>query len=223
MVSVSVVVPAATSSKPCPNRVSRSRIAMLRRLVSFSPLSMAARRASPTSIISNTPTRPEYPAPSQRSQPTASKTLSGGAMSWRLKCPASSGVVSREVRQSSHNRRNSRCAMTPRNVAAIKKSSSPRSRNRTTAPTDPLACSEENTRCPVNAACAATLAVSPSLISPTRMTSGSCRSVARNPLAKVMPISALICDWLMPCRSYSIGSSTVTMLRSSRLASCNRE
>ena len=43
----------------------------------------------------------------------------------------------------------------------------------TTAPTELLAWSEDNTRWPVSAACAATVAVSLSRISPTSITSGS--------------------------------------------------
>jgi hypothetical protein len=37
-----------------------------------------------------------------------------------------------------------------------------------------------------------------SRISPTMMTSGSCRSTLRRPLAKVMPFLSLTCVWLMP-------------------------
>ena len=59
-------------------------------------------------------------------------------------------------------------------------------------------------------------AVSPSRISPTATISGSWRSTARKPSAKVMP---LICTWLTPSMLYSTGSSSVTRLTASVLSS----
>ena len=57
------------------------------------------------------------------------------------------------------------------------------------------------------------LAVSSSRISPTQITSGSCRSILRNALANVMSALALISNWLMPGKWASIGSSTVMTFR----------
>ena len=57
-------------------------------------------------------------------------------------------------------------------------------------------------------------AVSRSRISPTRITSGSWRTIDRRPLAKVSPILGLTWIWLMPSIWYSTGSSTVMMLMS---------
>ena len=48
-------------------------------------------------------------------------------------------------------------------------------------------CSVDSTRWPVSADSTAILAVSASRISPTMITSGSARSIARSPVAKVSP------------------------------------
>ena len=63
-------------------------------------------------------------------------------------------------------------------------------------------------------ASAAMRAVSASRTSPTRMTSGSARSVERNALGNVMPARVLIWICFTPSRRYSTGSSTDTMLLS---------
>ena len=55
-------------------------------------------------------------------------------------------------------------------------------------------------------------AVSRSRISPTMMTSGSCRSTVARALAKVTPVSARTSVWAAKPRSYSTGSSTVAKL-----------
>ena len=57
----------------------------------------------------------------------------------------------------------------------------------------------------------AVLAVSRSRISPTSTMSGSWRSTERSAVAKVSPWASLTWIWEMPARSYSTGSSTVTM------------
>jgi hypothetical protein len=111
-----------------------------------------------------------------------------------------------------HTRRRSRCAIAPRSVCAMVLYCSPMSARRATALTASLACTVVSTRWPVMAACAAVTAVSLSRISPTRMTSGSWRSIARSALAKVMPCFVCTCVCVMPGSSYSIGSSTVMML-----------
>ena len=51
-----------------------------------------------------------------------------------------------------------------------------------------LVCTVESTRCPVEAASSAAWPVCPSRISPTTITSGSCRSSERTLLAKVIPV-----------------------------------
>src|SRR5665647_3150813 len=55
-------------------------------------------------------------------------------------------------------------------------------------------------------------AVSRSRISPIMTTSGSWRRMVRSARAKLISIRVLTWVWLMPSRSYSIGSSTVMML-----------
>ncbi len=91
------------------------------------------------------------------------------------------------------------------------------SRSRVTAPAAVLVCRVDNTRWPVRLACTAISAVSRSRISPTITTSGSCRRIARSPRANVIWTFVLTCDWPMPSIKYSIGSSTVMMLRVSSL------
>ena len=71
----------------------------------------------------------------------------------------------------------------------------------------------------MSAASTAIFAVSPSRISPTMITSGSARSIARSPLAKVRPAFRFTCSWLTPAIWYSTGSSIVMMLRSGSLIS----
>ena len=84
--------------------------------------------------------------------------------------------------------------------------------NRVTVDGASSVCSVERTRCPVCAACIAIFAVSWSRISPTRMTSGSWRRIARSALANVSFAFSLTWVWLMPGIWYSIGSSMVMML-----------
>src|SRR6266513_1097475 len=62
-------------------------------------------------------------------------------------------------------------------------------------------------------------AVSLSRISPTITMSGSCRRIDRRAEAKSSPISLRTETWLTPWSSYSIGSSTVTDRKSTRLNS----
>ncbi len=75
-------------------------------------------------------------------------------------------------------------------------------------------CSVAKTRCPVSAAVSAVAIVSRSRISPTRITSGSCRSAARSASANVFasgPISRwFTIERLCRCTN-SIGSSIVRM------------
>ena len=75
------------------------------------------------------------------------------------------------------------------------------------------------TRCPVSAACMAALNVSRSRISPTRMTSGSCRTAcfsATSQSITSMPTSRWLMIDLSSLNVYSIGSSMVTMCSRSR-------
>ena len=84
-----------------------------------------------------------------------------------------------------------------------------------------MACSDDITTCPVNADCTAMRAVSSSRISPTRMTSGSCRRIDFSPLAKVTSACRLICIWLTAGNTYSTGSSIVITFSSLRLISAS--
>ena len=95
----------------------------------------------------------------------------------------------------------------------------PMSSSRCSADTASVACSEDSTKWPVSADCTAIRAVSTSRISPTRMTSGSCRRIDLSPPAKVMPACSLIWIWLIDGKVYSTGSSIVMMLRSGLLIS----
>ena len=72
-----------------------------------------------------------------------------------------------------------------------------------------LVCSVESTRWPVSAASTAMCALSRSRISPTMITSGSARTIARSPVAKVRPVRSETWIWLTPARRYSTGSSIV--------------
>ncbi|MNN63047.1 hypothetical protein D3C81_1783960 [compost metagenome] len=87
------------------------------------------------------------------------------------------------------------------------------STSRVMAPMALLVCRVDSTRWPVRDACTAISAVSWSRISPTITTSGSWRRMARRPRAKVMSTLGLTWVWPMPSMWYSIGSSTVRMLR----------
>ena len=113
--------------------------------------------------------------------------------------------------------RTSRCARNARTVLESRNGSMPMSSRRVMPPTASFVCSVEKTRCPVSAARMAMSAVSPSRISPTMMTFGSCRKMCRRPLAKLNPISGFtsICD--TPGSRYSTGSSMVMMRRCTEL------
>ncbi len=88
----------------------------------------------------------------------------------------------------------------------------PMSRNRCSAATASVACSDESTKWPVSADCTAMRAVSTSRISPTRITSGSWRRIDFRPPANVMPACSLIWIWLIVGKTYSTGSSIVMTL-----------
>ena len=80
----------------------------------------------------------------------------------------------------------------------MRKGSTAMSRRRVSAPGASLVWSVEKTRCPVSAAWSAISTVSRSRISPSRMTSGSWRSTARRPLAKVRSMRGFTWIWPMP-------------------------
>ena len=82
-------------------------------------------------------------------------------------------------------------------------------------------CKVESTRCPVSDARNAICAVSRSRISPTRITSGSCRRILRSAEANVRSTRSFTCVWFSPCTSYSMGSSTVVMFLVSSLSRCS--
>ena len=87
------------------------------------------------------------------------------------------------------------------------------SRSRAMVEAAELVWTVDSTRCPVSAACTAICAVSRSRISPTMMTSGSWRRMERSRVAKFSPICGFTCIWFTPASWYSMGSSTVTILR----------
>ena len=70
-----------------------------------------------------------------------------------------------------------------------------------------------STRMPLLAARTAVSAVSASRTSPTMITSGFCRKIARSMSAKLMPWSGLTWLWRSPSTAYSTGSSIVLILR----------
>lgn len=85
------------------------------------------------------------------------------------------------------------------------------------APMAELVCRVEYTWWPVMAARKAISAVSASRISPTRMTSGSCRIIERTPLAKSSLAASATEVWRIMAIGYSTGSSRVMMLMPSSL------
>src|SRR5262249_16813566 len=92
---------------------------------------------------------------------------------------------------------------------AIMNGSTPKSSSRKSAVTVSLAWTVEKTMWPVVAAWQAIVAVSWSRISPTMITSGSCRRIDRRLPAKVWPALVLISIWGALAIWYSIGSSLV--------------
>ena len=72
----------------------------------------------------------------------------------------------------------------------------PIDKNLGTVPAASFVCIVDSTKCPVRAACMAISAVSKSRISPTKIISGSWRTIERRPLTKVY--LSLICDWFTP-------------------------
>ncbi len=73
-------------------------------------------------------------------------------------------------------------------------------------------CNVDSTMWPVWAALIAMSAVSRSRISPTMITSGSCRRNDLSAAAKVRPALSFTLTWLTPGRLISDGSSAVEML-----------
>ena len=117
--------------------------------------------------------------------------------------------------------RASRWATTHSSAEATRNGSTPISIRRVIADGASLVCSVESTRWPVSADSIAICAVSRSRISPTMITSGSARTIARRPVAKVRPVLAETCTWVSPDISYSTGSSTVMMFFSGVLSICS--
>ena len=91
----------------------------------------------------------------------------------------------------------------------------PMSARRVAVLTASLVCRVLSTRWPVIAARTPISAVWVSRISPSRITSGSWRSTERSTRAKLSSILSFTWIWVTPASRYSIGSSTVTSLRSS--------
>ena len=113
--------------------------------------------------------------------------------------------------------------MTPMVDDETRNGSMPISWSRVKATAALLVWSVVNTRWPVSAASTAVCAVSRSRVSPTSMTSGSCRRNARRIAANVSPMAAFAWICVTPGRSYSIGSSAVEMLTPGSLISASAE
>src|SRR3989344_61652 len=95
-----------------------------------------------------------------------------------------------------------RWAMTIFSAGAMLEGWVSKSTNLGIVPAASLVCNVDNTKWPVRAACKAILAVSASLISPTKITSGSWRTMLLKPSEKVYPLSAItsvlpatVCDF----------------------------
>ena len=171
---------AASASRPGPPHDARS------------PTPSAARRPAEKRselpiMTSLTGRRPRYPVKPQSVQPTARTTGS---------CPVPLRRAAPRPGSASRSPAPRSCCTRVGAAAGRSRRAAPGRSSRTEAPcrrgeppsaTASLAWTVVSTRCPVIAACAAVTAVSLSRISPTRMTSGSCRSIARRALAKVIP------------------------------------
>ena len=141
--------------------------------------------------------------------------------------PSSASSTSSEgwysSRQWGQLRRTSRWAATSVRALAAMKGSVPIEIRRAAVVGASFAWMVLKTRWPVRAARMATSAVSWSRISPTMITSGSCRRKYRSEVAKVSCLRSLTCTWLMRSIWYSTGSSTVVMFSSSPLSSSRLE
>ena len=109
----------------------------------------------------------------------------------------SAGMIVRRL-QCWHSVRARRWATTQSIALATRNGSMPISIRRVSAVGASLVCSVESTRWPVSAASTAICAVSRSRISPTMITSGSARIIARRPLAKVSPAFGLTWTCVTP-------------------------
>ena len=115
--------------------------------------------------------------------------------------------------------RTSRWATTQSIADATRNGSTPISIRRVIDVAASFVWSVESTRWPVSAASTAICAVSRSRISPTMITSGSARTIARRPVSNSRPAFALTWICVIPSISYSTGSSIVTMFFSAVLIS----
>ena len=157
------------------------------------PRAMAERMSSETTRISGTTIRPRYPVLRHASHPTATRSFSV-LRPESSRCWSSGRSATVVVRQhASQSRRMSRCAMTPLSAPESAPRSTPMSARRPIAEGASMVWSVESTRCPVSPAFTAIPAVSPSRISPMRMTSGSWRTMDRNAEAKPRPAFSFTC------------------------------
>ena len=136
--------------------------------------------------------RPEYPVPLQRKQLLSFFPVNG-FLAWLWE----------------QRRRTSLCETITVSVSANKSREIPRFSKRWIAVTAPLLWSVEWTKCRLREAFTAMLAISSSLISPIKMTSGSWRKAARNVSANPNPCSGLTETCVIPSIWYSTGFSIV--------------
>ena len=113
--------------------------------------------------------------------------------------------------QLGHTRRSNRCASTDTTVEEIRNASMFMFSSRSRPPIASSVWNVVSTLWPVRAAWIAVSAEKRSRISPSTITSGSCRTMWRSVSSNVRLILALIEHCAMPSTTYSTGSSAVTM------------
>src|SRR3989338_1155739 len=111
----------------------------------------------------------------------------------RFNSSKDSSVGSYSSLHDTHILRTNLWLITASTVAAIRYGLMPISIKRVTVVGASFVCNVLKTKCPVNEDCIAILAVSSSLISPTRMMSGSCLKIDLRQFAKFTPIDEFIC------------------------------
>ena len=115
-----------------------------------------------------------------------------------------------------HSRRDRRWAKMPPMFVARMSGKTPMSVRREMVAMALLVCTVVKTKWPVMAARKTNSAVSLSRTSPTRMMSGSCRSMDFTPAAQSILEDSLTADWRIIGNGYSTGSSSVMMFTPSR-------
>ena len=163
--------------------------------------------------------RPRKPVPLQSSQPEdRNNDFELGRSVLNKRSFSSNSVSGTSALQLWQSFLTKRWLITNRTASAIKVGLTPRSVKRLMLLSASMVCRVDSTRCPVSAARMASSAVSESLISPTRMTSGSCLSIDRRTAGKVNPWAGLTLVCETPVILISTGSSTDRMLAASWLS-----